>query len=150
MSAATRFAIKMGSGVFPPHSHSTLRSTAFALVEGIAFDGSHGTLSNRRVFAHFDGSEGLPDGICSDAEGGLWIAHWDGACVTRYGADGKRTHKVELPAPRVTCPIFGGPDLKTLFITTSGDQVIDKAPLSGSIFAFEPAVPGRPIAAFKG
>ncbi len=114
------------------------------------FDGSHGTLSNRRVFAHFDGSEGLPDGICSDAEGGLWIAHWDGACVTRYGADGKRTHKVELPAPRVTCPIFGGPELRTLFVTTSGDQVIDKAPLSGSIFAFEPAVPGRPIAAFKG
>ncbi len=114
------------------------------------FDGAVGTLSNRRVFAHFDGSEGLPDGICADAAGGLWIAHWDGACVTRYAADGKRTHKVELPAPRVTCPIFGGPALKTLFITTSGDQVIEQAPLSGSLFAFEPEVPGLPIPAFKG
>ena len=114
------------------------------------FDGRGGTISNRRVFAHFDGSEGLPDGICVDASGGLWVAHWGGACVTRYNSAGRRTHKVAIPAPHVTCPIFGGPDLKTLFVTTSAEGVIDKAPLSGSLFAFEPPVGGLPIAAFRG
>lgn len=114
------------------------------------FDGGSGRLSNRRVFVHFDGSEGLPDGICSDAQGGIWVAHWDGGCLTRYDAQGKRTQKVAIPAPRVTCPIFGGPKLATLYVTTSGDGMTDTAPLSGSLFAIDPPVPGLPIPAFVG
>ena len=114
------------------------------------FDGGSGRLSNRRVHVHFDGSEGLPDGICSDAQGGLWVAHWDGGCLTRYDAEGKRTHKVAIPAPRVTCPIFGGPKLATLYVTTSGDGMTETAPLSGSLFAVDPPVPGLPVPAFVG
>ncbi len=114
------------------------------------FDGRGGTISNRRVFAHFDGSEGLPDGICGDASGGIWVAHWGGGCVTRYNSAGRRTHKVAIPAPHVTCPIFGGPDLKTLYVTTSADGVIDKAPLAGSLFAVEPPTGGLPVPAFRG
>jgi len=114
------------------------------------FDGGSGRVSNRRVFVHFDGSEGLPDGLCTDAQGGVWVAHWDGGCLTRYDAQGKRTHKVTLPAPRVTCPIFGGPRLATLYVTTSGDGVMDKAPLSGSLFAVDAPVLGLPVPAFVG
>jgi sugar lactone lactonase YvrE len=114
------------------------------------FDGGSGRLSNRRVHLHFDGSEGLPDGICADAQGGLWVAHWDGGCLTRYDAEGKRTHRVALPAPRVTCPIFGGHELRTLYVTTSGRDMMDQAPLSGSLFAIDPPVPGLPVPAFVG
>lgn len=113
------------------------------------FDGGSGRLSNRRMHLHFDGSEGLPDGICTDAQGGLWVAHWDGGCLTRYDAEGQRTHKVALPAPRVTCPIFGGADLNTLFVTTSA-RGVENAPLSGSLFAVDPPVPGLPVPAFLG
>lgn len=114
------------------------------------FDGATGRISNRRVFVHFDGGEGLPDGLCVDAEGGLWVAHWGGGCVTRWDAAGRRTHKVAIPAPHVTCPIFGGAELATLFITTSADGQLGKAPLSGSLFAIEPPVPGLPVPAFRG
>ncbi len=114
------------------------------------FDGAEGTLSNRRGFLHFDGSEGLPDGICSDAEGGLWMAMWDGGCLLRYDAEGRRSHKVPLPAPRPTCPVFAGPGLRTLYVTSSGDGMTATAPLSGSLFAFEPAVGGLPVPAFAG
>ena len=114
------------------------------------FDGRAGAIGNRRVFAAIDSKEGMPDGICADAEGSIWAAHWDGRCVTRYDAKGRRTDKVEVPVPRPTCPIFGGPGLRTLYVTSSADTVADQAPLSGSIFAWEPRVPGIPIARYAG
>lgn len=114
------------------------------------FDGAAGRLSNRRVFARFDGSGGLPDGLCSDAEGGLWIAMWDGGCLVRYDREGRQTHRVELPVPRPTCPIFAGPGLTQLYVTSSADEVVEGAPQSGSLFVLEPEVPGLPVPAFAG
>ncbi len=112
------------------------------------FDSRSGGIGNRRVFVTIDPKEGMPDGICADAEGGVWAAHWDGGCVTRHDPAGKRTDKVELPVPRPTCPIFGGPGLGTLYVCSSADGQSDQAPLSGSIFAWEPRVPGVPVAGF--
>ncbi|MSP83055.1 MAG: SMP-30/gluconolactonase/LRE family protein [Alphaproteobacteria bacterium] len=48
------------------------------------FDGQAGSLGKRRIFVSIDPKEGEPDGICCDAAGGVWVAHWDGGCVTRY------------------------------------------------------------------
>ena len=114
------------------------------------FDGQAGSLGKRRIFVSIDPKEGEPDGICCDAAGGVWVAHWDGGCVTRYDPSGQRTKKVTLPVPRPTCPIFGGRGLATLYVTSSSDGQSGKAPLSGSIFAWEPAIPGLPVASFAG
>lgn len=114
------------------------------------FDRQHGRVARRRVFAKVDPAEGLPDGLCVDAEGGVWVAHWDGWCLSRFAPDGRRTDKVAMPVPRPTCPIFGGPNLETLFVTSAAEglepAVAEQAPLSGGLLAFEPAVPGLPLA----
>ena len=40
------------------------------------FDMKSGRVSNKRLFLEFAPEDGAPDGMCTDAEGGLWIAHW--------------------------------------------------------------------------
>lgn len=59
--------------------------------------------------------------------------------MTRYRPDGSVERVVKLPVPRTTSCGFGGPDLATLFVTSAArgldKQVLDAAPLSGSVFA---------------
>ena len=47
---------------------------------------------------------------------------------------------------RVTCPCFGGKDLRTLYLTTAREDMtpdeLEQYPLSGSVFAIEVDVPG--------
>jgi sugar lactone lactonase YvrE len=108
----------------------------------LAYDlDADGVLHNRRTFASFTAEEGLPDGLTTDAEGGVWVAHWGGSRVTRFLADGTRDLVVPLPVPNVTACAFGGPDLATLYITTareglSADQLV-AAPLAGALFAHQ-------------
>lgn len=97
---------------------------------------------------------GLPDGSCVDAEGGVWNALWDGGQVIRIAPDGRITHRVALPVPKPTCCAFGGPDMATLYITTSRlgltEAEIAKAPLSGGLFAATTEVRGIADAQFAG
>lgn len=118
------------------------------------FDVRSGEIGNRRIFVQFeDAAEGLPDGLAVDAEGGVWAAHWDGACLTRHDAAGRRSHKIALPVPRPTCPVFAGPGLETLYVTSASadlsDEALAKAPLSGSLLALAAPVPGLAVAAAR-
>jgi L-arabinonolactonase len=106
------------------------------------------------VFADMADEPGLPDGSCVDREGGVWNAEWEGGQVVRFDGDGRITHRVALPVPKATCCAFGGDDLATLFITTSrlmsGAEALERAPLSGSLFAIRPGVQGVEDAPFAG
>jgi sugar lactone lactonase YvrE len=74
-----------------------------------------------------------------DAEGCLWVAHWDGWRVTRYGPDGKPRQIVRMPVKRPTSCAFGGRGLSILYVTSARmgltDAELAAAPLSGSVFA---------------
>jgi len=90
----------------------------------------------------------VPDGAVIDAEGYLWSARWDGYCVVRHAPDGSIDRVIDVPTAHVTCPCFGGPDLKTLFITTarqglSGEELAAQ-PHAGGVFHIRVDVPGRP------
>jgi sugar lactone lactonase YvrE len=62
---------------------------------------------------------GGPDGSCTDAEGYLWNAEWGGSRVVRYAPTGEIERVIEMPVSRPSCPTFGGPDLRTLFVTSA-------------------------------
>jgi sugar lactone lactonase YvrE len=86
-----------------------------------------GRLANRRTFAQLPASH-RPDGICLDADGGVWTAlpfamgmdaapkHF-GPGIVRVGVDGKISHLIHAPAGRrfVAC-VFGGEDRRELYI----------------------------------
>ncbi len=111
-------------------------------------------LGAHRVLVDMSSEPGSPDGSCVDAEGGVWNAEWDGGQVIRVAPDGRIIDRIALPVPKATCCAFGGPDLATLYITTSrlgmtGDE-ISKAPLSGGLFATTPGVRGIADSPFAG
>ncbi len=118
------------------------------------FDLESGRIENRRVFAELPEGAGTPDGLTVDAHGFLWSAQWDGWCVTRYDPDGKVERVINLPVPRPTSCIFGGPDLATLYVTSGRIRLsaaqLAESPLSGSVFALETGTRGLPENAFAG
>jgi sugar lactone lactonase YvrE len=117
------------------------------------FELNTGIVSARRPFILFGENEGSPDGITVDAEGGIWVAHWDGWCVTRHLPDGTQASRVQVPVPRPTSVMFGGRNLDTLYITSATMHLtntqLSEAPLSGALFAMVPEVRGLPESQFR-
>ena len=101
-----------------------------------------------------DEAAGLPDGLCVDATGFVWSAHWGGWRITRYSPDGAIDRVIELPVPNVTSLAFGGTDLDRLFVTTArlglSDDELVGAPLSGGLFVVDAGAVGLPEARFAG
>jgi sugar lactone lactonase YvrE len=127
----------------------TLAETIFAC----DFDLASGAISNRRVFN--DAKDlGYADGACVDAEGYLWSARWEGSCLVRIAPSGVIDRVVPIPATRVTSCCFGGPDLDTLYVTSSrqgvGADVLAQYPQQGGLFALQPGVKGLPRPMFGG
>jgi sugar lactone lactonase YvrE len=82
------------------------RLTAF----DIAADGS---LSNRRVWADLD--DGVPDGICLDAEGAVWYGDVPNKRCVRVREGGEVLQTIELDRGCFAC-MLGGVDRRTLFL----------------------------------
>jgi len=118
------------------------------------FDRDAGIASNRRVFAELAPDHGYPDGLTVDASGFVWNAHYDGWRITRYAPDGRIERVLRMPVQHVTSLIFGGPDLRTLFVTSASLRLEPEAraqqPLAGHVFALEATVAGIPEPLFLG
>ncbi len=116
-------------------------------------DPDSGAISNKRIFANPQGY-GYPDGSTVDADGYIWNARWEAACIVRFSPDGKIDRVVEIPASRVTCCAFGGEELDTLYVTSSrmnvSSEELAKHPQAGGVFALKPGVRGLPRPAFGG
>src|SRR6476661_2881216 len=82
------------------------RLTAF----DIAADGS---LSNRRVWA--DLQDGVPDGICLDADNAVWYGDVPNRRCVRVGEGGAVLETIELDRGCFACAL-GGADRRTLFM----------------------------------
>ncbi len=117
--------------------------------------GADGALSNKRVFTEFKGDdEGVPDGMTTDSEDCLWVAHFGGARLTRYSPVGEILTTIPLPTPNVTSCAFAGAELDTLYITTASTAMteaeLDRFPLAGSLFSVKPGLRGLPTPLFAG
>jgi sugar lactone lactonase YvrE len=106
-----------------------------------AFDvAADGTLSNRRIWARLE--KAVPDGICLDAEGGIWVASPVSAEVLRVREGGEVTERVCVRTQAFAC-MLGGPERRTLFICTAADSDPAKTEdRSGRIESVEVEVPG--------
>lgn len=98
--------------------------------------------------------DAVPDGMCMDAEGMLWIALFGGGCVTRWDpVSGQRLERLALPCRQVTSCCFGGLHLDQLFITTARREMdaaaIKAEPLAGGLFQADVGVKGVPADCFQ-
>jgi sugar lactone lactonase YvrE len=112
-----------------------------------AFDiAADGTLGARRIWA--DLRDGVPDGICIDAEGAVWHADVPNRRCVRVREGGEVLQTVELDRGAFAC-MLGGPKGTTLFIVARewrGPQIGPDEARTGQILALEVDVPhaGRP------
>ena len=108
------------------------------------FDEESGEITNKTKFATFN--RGIPDGSTMDSEGFVWNCRWGGSCVVRFDPLGRVDRVLEVPVENVTNCVFGGKDLKTLFITTArqglSKEYVTKNPYAGSLFAIDLSIKG--------
>jgi len=113
-----------------------------------------GAASPRSRLVDWGGFTGRPDGATVDAEGGLWVAEVHGRRIVRFTPDGQVDRAIEVPCERPTSVCFGGPDMQTMFITTSTltlkEQDLQREPLTGGLFAVDAGVRGLAETAFGG
>jgi len=83
-----------------------------------AFDiGPNGDLSNRRVWAPL--APAVPDGICLDADGAVWVANPIAPQCLRVAKGGEVLEVVETGGQPCYACMLGGPDGKTLFMVVA-------------------------------
>ncbi|WP_034916227.1 SMP-30/gluconolactonase/LRE family protein [Erwinia sp. 9145] len=114
-----------------------------------------GEIGPREVIRRFAQAQGgLPDGAAVDSEGFYWAAMFDGSRVVRMDpADGQIVDEIPLPVRWPTMIAFGGPDLKTLYITSSREgrtaEELAAYPQSGDLLAVRVGVAGLPEPHFR-
>ena len=94
-----------------------------AAIEAFDYDQTTGTPGDGRVLI----GDINPDGATVDADGCLWSAQWDDACLLRITPDGAIDTRIDVPGQTVTSVMFGGPDLDIIFVTTAHADDADTA-----------------------
>ncbi|MFK7834977.1 MAG: SMP-30/gluconolactonase/LRE family protein [Sulfitobacter sp.] len=87
-----------------------------------------------------------PDGAVTDAAGNIWVAMWGAACVVCFDPKGREVQRIEVPARQPTCPAFGGPDLRDLYVTSATHglrpEEIEARPMNGATFVMNDVAQG--------
>ena len=123
------------------------------------FDVADGSIANRRIWwqaradrqAHDYG--GRPDGAAVDADGCYWSAQYEGSRVLQLSPDGRILRALALPVRCPTMVAFGGPGLRTLYITSAREgrpvPELQALPLSGWVLALEVDAQGLPAGRYR-
>lgn len=127
-------------------------------ISALDLDAAEGTISRQRVFAQFPPKQagqdlrlygGRPDGAAVDAEGAYWVAMFEGQRLLRLAPDGRLLQEVPLPVRCPTMPCLGGPDLRTLYVTTARHnrppEELSAQPWAGCVLQMRVEVPGLPV-----
>jgi sugar lactone lactonase YvrE len=143
----------------PDHRTVYWSDTAAHAIYAWDWDAHANVMRHHRVFRQFpskpagwkpgqEGYGGRPDGAAVDAEGCYWVAMFEGARLLRLSPAGEVVAELGVPARCPTMPCFGGPDLRTLYVTTARQnrpaEELAGLPHSGCVFAARVDVPGLP------
>lgn len=110
------------------------------------YDLQSAQLSGRRLFVDMTPLPGRPDGAAVDAEGTYWICGNDAGQIHGFSPSGERLRSLAVPVPKPAMCAFGGPELRTLFVTSivPGNPALDPAALSGALLSLDAGTQGRP------
>ena len=119
------------------------------------FDPATGEMSGGREFFPFDREKGgSVDGAAMDTEGGYWCVLYGGGKLIRVTPGGNVDRDIPLPVTQPTMPAFGGPDMKTIFITSAsqklGEDDLASQPLAGGLLGISVDVRGHGVHPFGG
>ncbi|MCK6402041.1 MAG: SMP-30/gluconolactonase/LRE family protein [Sphaerotilus natans subsp. sulfidivorans] len=112
-----------------------------------AYDPQTGRLQGQREpVPGWSAALGRPDGATVDADGGLWVCGLDHGRIARFTPDGRLDQVLQLPLKKPTMCAFGGPDGRTLLVTSlsRGPQDLTDDPHGGQILALRPGHQGLP------
>ncbi len=114
-------------------------TTKGLIVHDVAADGA---VSGRRHIGRASFERGIPDGMCVDTDGNLWVAHVGGRRVVKLSPTGDELDEIRLPAKVITSCAFGGPEQSDLYIVTADN--LEAPERKGTIFRCRPGVAGLP------
>ncbi|XP_073470696.1 regucalcin isoform X1 [Aquarana catesbeiana] len=150
--------VDISNGIDWSLDHKTLYyidSLSFA-VDALDYDVKTGKTSNRRHVYKLQQDEGIPDGMCIDSEGKLWVACYNGGRVIRVDPEaGKVIQTVKLPVDKTTSCCFGGKDYSEMYVTSAcegmDEELAARQPQSGAIYKITGlGVKGIPPTEFAG
>jgi sugar lactone lactonase YvrE len=115
-------------------------------------DPATGELGERTTFFELGEGDGFVDGATVDAEGGYWASLVYAGKLRRYRPDGAPDVEIRLPFANPTKLAFGGPAMRTMFVTTIRHGLDGKqaSPLDGGLFRIESAYAGLSDPVFRG
>lgn len=122
----------------------TLRNVIYTC----GFDRDSGLTTRAVAFAK-DFPRGLPDGSAMDSQGYLWNCRYGGSSIVRFAPDGSVAEVIEVPIKNPTTCAFGGPDLKTLYVTSAIAPDTNESGLGGALFCVQMEVTGLPSNLFR-
>lgn len=138
---ANTFAFPNGMAITPDNATLILAESEARHLT--AFDiAADGSLSGRRVWANL--GDGVPDGICLDAQGAVWYADVPNKRCVRVREGGQVLQTIALDRGCFAC-MLGGTDRKTLFLVTRewyGMERAAEATQTGQILSIEAPAPG--------
>jgi L-arabinonolactonase len=94
-----------------------LADTLARVVYAYPYNGSKGTIGERRVFGDHGALDGAPDGATADSEGGVWSCVLGSGKIARFNSAGL-DRVVDVPMANPSDVTFGGPNLDRLFVTS--------------------------------
>lgn len=146
--------VSNGIGWSPDDRTMYFTDSAIRTIWAYDFDPDSGAIANRRIFAEVPDGTGYPDGLTVDCEGYVWSAVWDGWRLVRYDPAGRIDREVVVPVQRPTSCMLGGPELKTLYVTSASIHLdagaLERGPLAGGLFALDVDTAGLPEPRFAG
>ncbi|EGU57592.1 SMP-30/gluconolaconase/LRE domain protein [Vibrio nigripulchritudo ATCC 27043] len=99
-------------------------------------DSSWTQVLNKKVIVKLPDEDGMPDGLKVDANGTLYICHWDAGLISTYRHTGQPFQRIQLPVKHATRCTFISND--KLAVTTAsyemGESDFQQLPLSGATF----------------